>query len=91
MGIYPHFFAISPDDRTIVVSNTGESSVCLVDAVKHAVVARLEVSGAPAHIAFDPEGACAFVGCETRDEVAVIDLRNRKVLARVKAGAQERG
>lgn len=87
VGIYPHFFAISPDGRWIVVSNTGESSICLVDAKKRETIAKLEVGGAPAHIAFDPEGRCAFVGCEITDEVAVIDLQRGKVIDLIQAGS----
>ena len=47
----------------------------------------LGVGGAPAHLAFDPEGECAFVGCEISDEIAVIDLTGRRVVERVKASA----
>jgi DNA-binding beta-propeller fold protein YncE len=44
------------------------------------------VGGAPAHLAFDPNSECAFVGCESTDEVAVIDLRRQTVLDLIKAG-----
>ncbi len=86
VGIYPHFFAVSPDGNWIVVSNTGESSICLIDAHEHEPRARLSVGGAPAHIAFSPDGELAFVGCESTDEVAVIDLRRGLVLQLIKAG-----
>jgi DNA-binding beta-propeller fold protein YncE len=85
VGIYPHFFALSPDDEWIVASNTGEASVCLVDAHKHETRARLPVGGAPAHIAFSPDGECAFVGCERSDEVAVIDLRHQSIVEMIRA------
>ena len=71
----------------MVVSNTGESSVCVIDARTRESKARLQVGGAPAHLAFDPDGACAFVGCESTDQVAVIDLRRQKILDLVKAGS----
>jgi DNA-binding beta-propeller fold protein YncE len=70
-----------------VVSNTGAASVCIIDALSHKTVARLDVGGAPAHLAFDPDGRCAFVGCEASDEIAVIDLAGKTVLDSVKAGA----
>jgi DNA-binding beta-propeller fold protein YncE len=50
-------------------------------------VARLEVGQAPAHIAFDPDGGCAFIGCEISDEVAMIDMASQRVVDLVKAGA----
>jgi len=46
----------------------------------------LNVGGAPAHIAFDPDGELAFVGCERSDDVAIIDLLNKHVMDRVAAG-----
>jgi len=42
--------------------------------------------GAPAHIAFSPDGELAFVGCESSDEVAVIDLGRQSVVELVPAG-----
>src|SRR3990172_9073377 len=85
-GIYPPFFALSPDGNWIVVSNTGESSVCLIDAQEHEPRARLSVGAAPAHLAFSPDGELAFVGCESTDELAVIDLRRQSVIELIKAG-----
>ena len=87
MGIYPHFFAISPNGQWIVVSNTGESSVCVIDARTHETRARLPVGGAPAHLAFDSDSESVFVGCENTDEVAVIDLEKQNVLDVIKAGS----
>jgi DNA-binding beta-propeller fold protein YncE len=87
VGIYPHFFAVSPDGKWIVVSNTGESSICIIDARDHEPRARLRIGAAPAHIAFSPDGECAFIGCESSDEVAVIDLRRQAVLDLIEAGA----
>jgi YVTN family beta-propeller protein len=86
VGIYPHFFALSPNGEWIVVSNTGESSICLIDAHEHEPRARLLIGGAPAHIAFSPDGELAFVGCESSDEVAVIDLGRQSVVELVRAG-----
>ena len=86
VGIYPHFFAPSPDGKWIVVSNTGEASICLIDAHDHEPRARLSVGGAPAHIAFSPGGELAFVGCESSDEVAVIALDHQRVVELIRAG-----
>jgi DNA-binding beta-propeller fold protein YncE len=69
-----------------VVSNTGESSVCIIDARRHEIRARLQVGPAPAHLAFSPDNQCAFIGCESSDEVVVIDLRKQTILESVKAG-----
>jgi DNA-binding beta-propeller fold protein YncE len=69
------------------VSNTGESSICIIDARDHEPRARLRIGAAPAHIAFSPDGECAFIGCESSDEVAVIDLRRQAVLDLIEAGA----
>ena len=86
VGIYPHFFALSSDGKWIVVSNTGESSICLIDAHEHEPRARLQVGGAPAHVAFSPDNECAFIGCESTNEVAVVDLGKQTVVDLIKAG-----
>ena len=82
----------SPDGKWLVVSNTGESSVCIIDAHEHKPRARLAVGVAPAHLAFSPDGELAFVGCEGTDEIAVIDLNRAAVIDLIKAGsATDRG
>ena len=50
--------------------------------------ARLRARAAPAHIAFSPDGALAFVGCESSDEVAVVDLARMMVIPLIPAGKQ---
>jgi YVTN family beta-propeller protein len=86
VGTYPHFFALSPDEKWIIASNTGESTVCLIDAHAHEPRSRLAVGDAPAHIAFSPDGELAFIGCESSDEVAAIDLRRGVVVELIEAG-----
>jgi len=78
--------ALSPDGKWLIVSNTGESSVCLIDVHAHELRARLPVGAAPAHIAFNPDGELAFIGCEGSDEVAVIDLDRQTIVELIKAG-----
>jgi DNA-binding beta-propeller fold protein YncE len=72
----------------LVVSNTGESSVCIIDAHEHKTVACLNVGGGPAHLAFSPDNELAFVACERADEIAVIELRRLTLLQTVQAGGQ---
>jgi len=71
-----------------LVSNTGESSVCIIDAREHKTRACLKVGGAPAHLAFSPDNELAFVACERTDEIAVIELGRQSVLQTVQAGGQ---
>jgi YVTN family beta-propeller protein len=86
VGIYPHAFGISPDDCWLVISNTGESSMCIADASSRQTVARLDVGGGPGHVDFDPEGECAFVGCQLSNQVAAIDVRRKRVIELVDVG-----
>jgi DNA-binding beta-propeller fold protein YncE len=86
VGIYPHTFGVSPDDLWLVVSNTGESSVCIVDARERRTVARLDVGGGPGHVDFDPAGECAFVGCQLSNQVAAVDFRRQRVVGLIDAG-----
>ncbi len=73
---------------TLVLRPDGsaESSICLIDARQHQTRARLQVGAAPAHLAFSPDTECAFVACESTDEVAVIGLRKQTVVGLIKAG-----
>jgi YVTN family beta-propeller protein len=99
VGRYPHGLALSPDSRTLVVSHTGGSAVSLVDMPISGVgaprvtgprlVREVDVRGAPGHIAFDPEGRCAFVACERAEVVAVLDLEARQLVDIVAVGAAE--
>jgi len=72
-----------------VGSNTGESSICLIDVQENALRARLDVGRAPAHLGFSPDYECAFVGCESSDEVAVINLRRQVVIEMISAGGAD--
>ena len=52
----------------------------------HETRARLQVGAAPAHIAYSPDGELAFIGCESSDEVAVIELETQTVVELINAG-----
>jgi hypothetical protein len=51
--------------------------------------ARRSRVGAPGHIAFDPEGRCAFVACERAEAAAVLDLEARELVDIVGVGGAE--
>jgi DNA-binding beta-propeller fold protein YncE len=51
------------------------------------VAAKLEVGPTPGHIAFQPDGACVFVGCQMSNQVVAIDLMEQRVIEAVNLGA----
>jgi 6-phosphogluconolactonase (cycloisomerase 2 family) len=58
----------------------------LIDAREHKIRARLPVGAAPAHLAFSADNECAFIGCESTNEVAVVDLEKQTVVDLINAG-----
>ena len=81
VGLGRGHVSFDAEDRFAYVANTLSDDVTAV----------LEVGGASVHIALDPAGECAFVGCERLDEVGIIDLRRQTVIHPVRVGASLNG
>jgi len=67
------------------VANTGAASATIVDAERQAVVATLPTGAGPSHVAFDPDGECAYVACSGSDDVAVVAPARQEVVATIAA------
>ncbi len=80
VGLHPAALAFSTDGKMLYVADRGESSVDVVNVAAHAVRARIEVGLHPAALAID--GDRLYVADSDDDDVAVIDLRNERVVER---------
>lgn len=80
-GKKPDAAAYDPATRSVWVMNPGDGSVTVVDPVAGKAVATVQVGGSLELGAADGKGRL-FVNVEDQNQVAVIDTRRRKVVAR---------
>jgi DNA-binding beta-propeller fold protein YncE len=80
-GKGPDGGTIDPRTGLVLVVNHAGGTITLVDPKRHAVAGEIAVGGTLEEAAADGEGK-AFVNVEDRNEIAAIDLAQRKVLAR---------
>jgi len=74
-----------------LVTHLQDSFVAVLDRESYQAVKRIEVGQPQANASFTPDGATAFVTVTGRDEVAVIDMQELAVAARIKTGGQPMG
>jgi YVTN family beta-propeller protein len=80
--------AVSPDGKTVVVSNSAEDSVSVIDADKLALRATIPVCKSPHDLVVLPDSNKAFVACTESNQVAALDLKETKLLAKLDVGKQ---
>ncbi|WP_162875606.1 beta-propeller fold lactonase family protein [Sphingomonas crusticola] len=90
-GTDPETFALSPDGRTLFVSNEdqGVVSAVAVDGGRAAITTK--VGNEPEGIAVTPDGARLFVACEASDHVAMLDARTLKLIKTIAIEGRPRG
>ncbi len=81
-GAYPFGAAILPNGRTGLISNEATGTLALVDmhsATRLASVSVGPILSHPQGIVVDSAGARAYVALSNRDEVAVVNLKTRRL------------
>ena len=70
-GTFPEDLAVTPDGGQLWVANTGPqsqpgspTSVTVIDTATKKVIATIPTKGAPAQVAFSPDGATAYVATD---------------------------
>jgi YVTN family beta-propeller protein len=91
-GREPTGLALTPDGRTLLVTNSGDGSVGFVSAAEKEAGSKSRVSlpGMPFDVVLSRDGASAFVALTQLDQVAVVDVATREVVARVPVGRRPR-
>jgi YVTN family beta-propeller protein len=91
--------SFTPDGRLAVASLTASSKVRIYDAATKAEIATISISGQseasslaqggaqPVGIAFSSDSRFAYVACQGIGAVAVVDLRERKLVKTIPVGA----
>ena len=98
LELHPSAMAVSPDNRYLVVANTGSDTLSVIDTTEDAVIEKFSARQSPADLfgaqpnalAFDPPGKRLYVCNGTQNAVAVFrfspDSRNSRMLGLIPTG-----
>ncbi|MFT3956137.1 MAG: PQQ-dependent catabolism-associated beta-propeller protein [Piscinibacter sp.] len=90
LGDEPEAFDISPDGKTIYVSNEDEAETSFVDAASGKVLQSIKVGQEPEGVKVSADGKTLYVTSEVASMVHVIDVATAKVVKNVKVGKRPR-
>lgn len=86
VGAGPHSVAVAPEDGTVYVVNTFDSTVSVLQASTNAVIATIPVGSDPQGAAFDAATNTVYVASEGAGTVSVIDATDNTVVATIPVG-----
>jgi YVTN family beta-propeller protein len=89
-GPDPEAFDISPDGRTLYVSNEDQAQMSVVDLASGTIKKRVEVGEEPEGVTVRPDGRVVYVTCEGDNSVVAVDTGTLEVISRIKAGPRPR-
>lgn len=90
LGDEPEAFDISPDGKTIYVSNEDEAEASFIDMASGRTLATVKVGGEPEGVKVSADGKTLYVTSEVASLVHVIDTASARVVKNVKAGKRPR-
>jgi PQQ-dependent catabolism-associated beta-propeller protein len=90
LGKDPEAFDISPDGKTVYVSNEDEAELAFVEAATGRTLKTVKVGKEPEGVKVSADGATVYVTSEVASMVHVIDTASAKVLKNVKVGKRPR-
>jgi YVTN family beta-propeller protein len=82
-GKEPDAIIVEPKSGLAIATNEESGDLTLIDVKKYVAVGTIAVGGKPEFLAADGEGL-VFNNIEDRNEVAVIDVGQRKIVRRIK-------
>lgn len=88
-GEQPTGVAVTPDGSLALVTNSWSGSLAFID-LKTQKAATLPLPGMPYDVILSPDGATAYVSVSQLDQVAVVSVPERKVVARLETGRRPR-
>jgi YVTN family beta-propeller protein len=89
-GQDPESFDISPDGKTLYVSNEDAAEMSVLDLESGNIRGRVKVGEEPEGVTVRPDGRVVYVSCEGENDVAAIDTTTLALVSRVKTGARPR-
>jgi YVTN family beta-propeller protein len=90
VGSYPFGAAILPDGRTGLVTNEATGTMSVIDMQNATKTASIRVGAALSHpegVVVDSAGRRAYVALSNADQVAVVNLRTRRVARTISVGS----
>jgi YVTN family beta-propeller protein len=91
-GKQPVIAAFQPNGgRYGLVTHADDTFVLVLDRDSGQAVTRIEVGQSQSNTSFSPDGALAFVSVTGANELAVIDMANLAVVARIPTGPAPMG
>lgn len=90
LGDEPEAFDLSPDGKTIYVSNEDEGEASFIDAATGKVLKKVKVGEEPEGVKLSADGKTLYVTSEVASLVHVIDTATAKVVKNVKVGKRPR-
>jgi len=88
VGKSPTFIQVTKDGKEIWGTNTGESSIYVIDSASKEVTT-IDIGKMPQHLTF--VGDRVFVTLGGQDEVAVLEVKSRKIVSRIPVGKKPHG
>src|SRR4051812_13692550 len=89
-GPDPESFDVSPDGKTIYVSNEDAAEMSVLDLQSGQITQHVKVGEEPEGVTVRPDGKVVYVTCEGDNEVVAIDTTTFKVVGRLKTAARPR-
>lgn len=86
VGPVPKYVAVTPDDRSVLVTNWCSDDMSVIDVASAAEVARVDIGRYPRGIAVSPDSATAYVAVMGGDVVARVELATLDVSPLVRTG-----
>jgi YVTN family beta-propeller protein len=89
-GRDPEAFDVTPDGKTIVVSNEETAQASIVDVASGKVLAAVAVGEEPEGVTIHPDGRTVYVTSESASMVYAIDIPRREVVGSFATGGRPR-
>jgi PQQ-dependent catabolism-associated beta-propeller protein len=90
LGDEPEAFDLSPDGKTVYVSNEDEAEASFIDVASGKVLQTIKVGQEPEGVKVSADGKTLYVTSEVASLIHVIDVASAKVVKNVKVGKRPR-
>jgi YVTN family beta-propeller protein len=89
-GDDPESFDLSPDGRSVYISNEDAGEMSVLDVESGEVRGHVKVGWEPEGVSVRPDGRVVYVTCEADNLVAVVDTQTLEVVGRIEVAARPR-
>ena len=89
-GQDPEAFDLSPDGKTLYVSNEETAEMSVLDVASGTIRERVKIGEEPEGVTVRPDGGEVYVTCEGTNEVFAVDTKTLKVVGKMKTAARPR-